>query len=336
MKKILNISVIAALAVLPLAAHATNGDIVAGNPTGRTAQGVDTTIQTEDAVTASASPKYALAVEGEANSTVDGNVATAGYVKGAYNAAIKAINKVSETATNAANQDLSNISATGKANVSAQGTVDLTKNDYGANTVGKALVDIKTTADNAADKNLSNLNSAGTTVITNNVTANAAGGTFSSTTGLSSGTLGTAIDELSSEKLDKADATPASNGSYITTGNTVAGNLGALDTQVKANADAIGALDNTYATKTGAAATAAAAVNGATVSYTLTGIGTTTATVTGTVPVVSTWGTDAEGTPVNVSMQNNTVVTGLTGNTAEDTYTATISAPSNFTYQNGQ
>ena len=80
-----------------MAANAATGDIVTGSPTGRTAQGVNTTIQTDEAVTASASPKYALAVEG-AN---DGNVATAGYVKGAYNAAIKAINKVSDTASSA-------------------------------------------------------------------------------------------------------------------------------------------------------------------------------------------------------------------------------------------
>ena len=311
MKKILNISVIAALAILPMAANAAVGDIVAGSPDNIT--DVDP-VQVADAVTATAGPKYALAKEG-AN---DGKVATAGYVKGAYNAAIKAINKVSETATNAANQDLSNISATGKANVSAAGTVDLTKNDYGANTVGKALVDIKTTADNAADKNLSNLNPAGTTVITTNVTANAAGGTFTSTTGLSSGTLGTAIDELSSEKLDKTDATPASNGSYITTGNTVAGNLGALDTQVKANADAIGALDNTYATRTGAAATAAAAVNGATIDFSA--ITATTGNVGGsaTIPVVATWGTDAlAANPVAVDLTRTVVVTGLDGNTAQ-------------------
>lgn len=98
MKKLLNISVIAALAILPMAANAAVGDIVSGDPAA--ASSVNPA-QADNAVTASASPKYALAKEG-AN---DGNVATAGYVKGAYNAAMKAINKVSETASNALTAD---------------------------------------------------------------------------------------------------------------------------------------------------------------------------------------------------------------------------------------
>ena len=88
MKKLLNISVIATLAVLPLVANAAVGDIVSGDPATATSAS-----QTAEAVTASTAPKYALAKEG-AN---DGNLATAGYVKGAYNATMKAINKVSET-----------------------------------------------------------------------------------------------------------------------------------------------------------------------------------------------------------------------------------------------
>lgn len=60
-----------------------------------------------------------------------------------------AIEAVATTANSAANEDLSNLTATGKSNVSAQGTVDLTKNDYGTNTIGKALVEIKATADAA-------------------------------------------------------------------------------------------------------------------------------------------------------------------------------------------
>ncbi|MCQ2568131.1 MAG: hypothetical protein MJ163_00840, partial [Alphaproteobacteria bacterium] len=88
MKKLLNISVIAALAVLPFAANAAVTDAVPG-PT--------VTGDAATTATATTAPKYGLAGAG-AN---DGNVATAGYVKGAYNAAIKAINKVSETADSA-------------------------------------------------------------------------------------------------------------------------------------------------------------------------------------------------------------------------------------------
>ena len=93
MKKLLNISVIAALAVLPVAANAAVGEVVSvADPAHSTASGI----------TAETAPKYALAVEAATDAT---NVATASYVKGAYNAAIKAINKVSETATNALTAD---------------------------------------------------------------------------------------------------------------------------------------------------------------------------------------------------------------------------------------
>ena len=121
MKKLLNISVIAALAILPMAA---NADITTTDPGATNA----------DAPVAANAPKYSLATADE----TDANLATAGYVKGAYNAAIKAVNKVATTAANAANQDLSNLSATGKANVSAQGTYDANTN-YTAGTVGAAI-----------------------------------------------------------------------------------------------------------------------------------------------------------------------------------------------------
>ena len=85
MKKLLNISVIAALAILPLAA---NAEVVA----------VADPAHDDNAAAAQTLPKYALA---EANANVDGVVATAGYVKGAYNAAIMAINNVAETANGA-------------------------------------------------------------------------------------------------------------------------------------------------------------------------------------------------------------------------------------------
>lgn len=97
MKKLINISVIAALAVLPLAANAATGDIVAGEPVAASAANP---AQAANAVTTTATPKYALAVE----STKDGNLATVSYVKGAYNASMKAINKVSETIVDAATQ----------------------------------------------------------------------------------------------------------------------------------------------------------------------------------------------------------------------------------------
>lgn len=84
MKKFLNISVIAALAILPLAANAAVPDSDPG-------------ATTADAPVAQHAPKYALAQSDGS----DNIVATASYVKGAYNAAIKAINTVATTADSA-------------------------------------------------------------------------------------------------------------------------------------------------------------------------------------------------------------------------------------------
>lgn len=116
MKKLLNISVIAALAVLPVAANAAVGEVVSvADPAHSTASGI----------TAETAPKYALAVEAATDAT---NVATASYVKGAYNAAIKAINKVSETATNA---------------LTADGTATLTNKTIDANGTGNSITNIE-------------------------------------------------------------------------------------------------------------------------------------------------------------------------------------------------
>lgn len=84
MKKIFGISLIAVFAVTPLMA---NADIVAGDP------GATVT----DAAVAGASPKYGLA----AAEAGDDNAASAGYVKGAYNATIKAINRLAQDTTTA-------------------------------------------------------------------------------------------------------------------------------------------------------------------------------------------------------------------------------------------
>jgi hypothetical protein len=294
MKKILNISVIAALAVLPFAANATPvaGDpanIATNPPTGQTAQNV----------TASAAPKYQLA---EANNAVDGVVATAGYVKGAYNAAIKAVNKLADTKQDAlSSEQLSAIS-----NVSGLDTrVGTLETTVGNATSGL----VKDVADNAAA-----------------IAGKQATLTETQLSAVNSGITAAKVTQYDGYATGKQDALTETQLGAVNSGITST-KVGQYDQLVTDSAN--------YATKTGAAATAAAAVNGATVTYDLSGLGTTTATVTGTVPVVDTWGaTQPAANPVSVTMANNTVVTGLTGNTANNT--ATISAPSNFTYQNGQ
>lgn len=91
MKKLLGISLVAVLTATPLMAHAVaDGQPVPGDP-GQTV--TDATAAAN--ATASNPPKYGLV---PADSTKDGKVATAGYVKGAYNAAIKAVNAVAENA----------------------------------------------------------------------------------------------------------------------------------------------------------------------------------------------------------------------------------------------
>ena len=90
MKKILGISLVAVFAVAPLMARAETG--LASEPThAATAISGNTT---------TVAPQYEVA---SADSTTDGNLATAGYVKGAYNAAIRGINKVAADAVQTAN-----------------------------------------------------------------------------------------------------------------------------------------------------------------------------------------------------------------------------------------
>lgn len=99
MKKLIGISLVAMLAVSPLAANAA---AVAGEPAH-----IGTGVTAND-VTASADPEFALVEE---NSQTDGNAASAGYVKGAYNAAIKAINKVNAKQTTSAGNGIAKSSA---------------------------------------------------------------------------------------------------------------------------------------------------------------------------------------------------------------------------------
>lgn len=85
MKKLLGISLVAILTATPLMAGAATTEVTATEPVAASTEAEIT------AATTNVSPKYKLKA---ANSSTDGNAASAGYVKGAYNAAIKAINKV--------------------------------------------------------------------------------------------------------------------------------------------------------------------------------------------------------------------------------------------------
>ena len=112
MKKLLGISLVAVLSVTPLMANAAVTDAV---PTH-----ADNAVLAKDGSNNTINPGYALAT---ANDQTDGNAASAGYVKGAYNAAIKAINTVDNKYANSATKEgvaatVDKATATGSANLS--------------------------------------------------------------------------------------------------------------------------------------------------------------------------------------------------------------------------
>ena len=87
-KKIRRLSVFCILAILPMVGLCATGDIVdVAEPESAADAG-----QSPDAVTAKTYSKYALATQGD----TDGNLASTAYVKGAYNATIKTVNKLQD------------------------------------------------------------------------------------------------------------------------------------------------------------------------------------------------------------------------------------------------
>ena len=337
MKKVLNISVIAALAILPMAANAAVGDIVDTEPTNiANVPEAQKAVQTEQNVTAGDGPKYALALEG-AN---DGNVATAGYVKGAYNAAIRAINKVSETASGA---------------LTAGGAATLTNKAIDANGEGNSITNLETDNFNSAALATSirtDGNAVDTKLVTENAVATAingmvtetktqtltnktiSGGTVQNAT-ISGATITGGTIDADSTEISNLEADNFKAGTVVNSTTGIAADINnAGDDKLvteKAVRKAINdlSMDN-YATRTGAAATAAAAVNGATVTYDLSGLGVQKGAVTGTanakITVMDTWGSDTPATDkisANVDLTQTQAVTGLTGNTAGKTATIT-------------
>ncbi len=234
MKKLLNISVIAALAVLPLAANAA--------------------------------PEYASAIPAEpVTATANTKVATTSYVQGAYNAAIAvankesqrasaaegdlttlttttktslvgAINEINTTAGNAANQALSNITTAGEnviKGLAADGAYDNTDSGLTATTLQDAIDEVATTAGGAANQALSNITTAGENVIK----GLAADGAYDNTdSGLTATTIQDAIDEVAATAGNAADQDLS--------------NLSATGTGVITSAVTSGAAGGTYSNTT--------------------------------------------------------------------------------------
>lgn len=142
MRKLLNILVITGLVILPVVLYAE-------------VFSVSDPATDANAAVAETDPKWALAESGQN----DGNLATAGYVKGAYNQTMKAINKVATTAGNAVkgvkvNGTELTKDANGKVDVlvsegSTDGTISVNNTDVAVHGLGSAAFS-ETTAFDAA------------------------------------------------------------------------------------------------------------------------------------------------------------------------------------------
>lgn len=188
--------------------------------------------------------------------TAVGDVASTSYVKGAYNELVEAINGLdSDKQDNLMNNAASPaaISSTVKTSVGATGSAvdtalvtekavrdaidassagsigDLSTlaGDFGTGDTGNTAPATVVAALDGLDDRVDSLETTvGTTALDN-------------TGNLAATTVTAAINELETEKLQASLADVASAGTYIAAGTGVAANLGALDTQVKANADDI-------------------------------------------------------------------------------------------------
>ena len=236
----------------------------------------------------------------QADANVDGVVATAGYVKGAYNAAIKAINKVATTADSAVKTVAEGVT---------NGTIAVDGTDVAVHGLGSAAYTNSNAYATAAQ-------GAKADTAVQSVTEGSTNGTGSvDGTDVAVHGLGSAA-YANTTAFDAAGAAAAVE-NKLDDGAT-GYDINAKSLKVQGEDVLTNAALTTYATKTGVEKTAAAAVNGATID--LSGIQATTAQLTGTVPVVDTWGATAPAAnPVSVTLSQGTVVTGLTGNTANVT-----------------
>ena len=269
MKKLLNISVIAALAILPLAANAEVGDAITGaDPTHSDAT---------SGITATAAPKYALATEG-AN---DGNVATANYVKGAYNAAIKAINKVSETANSA-------LQASDITSGAGNGTIAVNGTDVSVTGLGSAA--FVNTGDLADTANTYDNTGSGLTATTiqdaiDEIAGTAGSAVQSVTAGTGNGTI--AVDGTDVSVTGLGSAAFVNTGDLADTANTYDNTgSGLTATTIQDAIDELADNAGDYATQTAVENTIE------------------TATITATVPTLTTWGNDSSTSTVGVTVSS--------------------------------
>ena len=204
-------------------------------------------------------PKYSLAAAGANDDT---HMATAGYVKGAYNAAIKAVNKVAATAGTAVQGVKVNGSELSK---DANGKVDVLVAEGATN---------GTVAVNGTDVAVHGLGSAA--YVNTGDLADTANTYDPTTSGLTATTIQDAIDEVEG-RVDTAEGKIGTT-PLTTTAQTL---TGAIE-EVKSNALTSSALTD-YAKKTG-------------VTQTI-----TNSSISGTVPVLTTWNDDTSTDTVDIT-----------------------------------
>ena len=302
MKKILGISLVAVLTAMPLIAGAATGDAVNAAPT--TDANGPTTV----------APKYATVADSAADAT---SLATATYVKGAYNAAIKAINTVDtnyKAADTAINTKIGDTTLT-TASQTLTGAIEEIKT-ANATTAGDGLTKTDGEFDVNVDSATIGLNSS-------NALEVVAGGI--DTTQLADGAVTTAkldADAVTNAKLaDNAvqtenivdgNVTAAKLASdSVTTAKIVDGNVtkaklaqGVQDSLALADSALQQSALADYATK----AQVTANIDAATASVTGVTLG-GTGGVTGTVPAMVNWGDQTAG---SVDLANGAIASGAT------------------------
>ncbi len=351
MKKLIGISLVAMLAVAPAFA-----DPVATGTTPAAYNGNDAS-----SVTASAEPEFALV---EANSQTDGNAASAGYVKGAYNAAIKAINKVNANV----NANLATSAGAGISKSDGKFSVDLTSNG-GLETTGSgdaATLGVKAgngvelgaggVAVKAANNSISVTSSGvAVTVDGSTVEVDSTNGVQVKDDGITTAKIADsnvtaaklATDSVTTAKIADSNVTAAKlatdsvTTAKIADGNVTFDKMAATAVQKSTNSstytdtslstkgyvdEKVASIDmSSYATKAGVKNT----IDNATYTTTLGDFTLTNGTVngTGSVAIMDTWGSDTPAaTPLAVT-HNFTVGTAITKGTATTTASSTYAEP---------
>lgn len=316
MKKTLRISLVALFAAIPMMAMAAVGDPVAGEPV---AQGT----QTDAQVTTTVTPKFAVAT----SAATDVNAASAGYVKGAYNAAIRAVNTVYA--------DLDSKISGKQAALSAGSGIDITNNKVSAALTAKGGLKFDGTGDSATigvlvdSGTMEKDSSTGALKVKSGVfdAAGAAGAVETKLTTSTPNTNGYDINAKSlkvngatvltahqdiSGKIDKSAISSAL--SSASTNTQVAGAKAAYDAIKDAKTQAISAAQSGMATQSGVVATvnaATASVSGVSLGVNFGTITTNTSALKVSVPtkasysIMQTWGSDS-ATSGTYSLSNNT------------------------------